>query len=230
MVTYLHNKFACVYMYLHICRPNLHVCEYIYFEFACVCIYIYIHASQVYVCVCVYLYIWTPSSRVGTYIFIYMHTTFTCVRVYMFTLVHADFACGCVYILTYTCRIYVCGCIYLHTCTQSSHGGVHIFICDTEFEYCGSSSGLSWNRFHLRRSAVCFERGGVVPTWCCRLWWTWVWDPFCRIPKIHEWQMGGKRFFGRRFRFLPVDFPPSTVRCRRWEILSRGRVGDFGSL
>jgi len=68
MVTYSHTKFACVYVYLHICRPSLHVCEYIYTyfhaEFACVCVYIYTYASRVYVCVCVYMYICTPSSHV----------------------------------------------------------------------------------------------------------------------------------------------------------------------
>jgi len=42
--------------------------------------------------------------------------------------------------------------------------------------------------------------------------------------------MGGRRFFGRRFRILLANFFPFTVRCRRWKILSRGRVGDFGSL
>ena len=56
---------------------------------------------------------------------------------------------------------------------------------------------------------------GVVPTWCCRLWWTWVWDPFYRNPSFHKWQMGDKRSFGRRFRFPLVGFLPSTVRCHR---------------
>ena len=84
---------------------------------------------------------------------------------------------------------------------------------------------LSLVRCLLLRKFVGFVLKQVLPPQKCSmlrvgrvfsdLWWTWVWDPFYRIPSFHKWQMGGRRSFGRKFRFPLVDFPPSTVRCRR---------------
>ena len=77
-------------------------------------------------------------------------------------------------------------------------------------------------------------RGGVAQTWCCLLCRTWVLGPSCHIPNIYRRQMGGRRSFGRRFRFLLANFhlPQSNVVDERscpkvlWGILGRLNEGE----